>query len=49
MQEVLHIRPIPAEKTVIDTANALIELGVLKARCKKTKKPAKETDGELSH
>ena len=41
MQEVLKITPIDLEKTVIDTANSMIEMGVIK-RSKKSLKPKKE-------
>lgn len=38
----LGITPIEIEKTVIDSANALIDLGIVKAKGKKQKKA--ETD-----
>lgn len=41
MQEVLKISPIELEKTVIDTANSMLEQGVIK-KSKKSLKPKKE-------
>lgn len=50
MQEVLKITPTDLEKTVIDTANSMIELGVIK-KSKKSKPKSEsgaETEGRMS-
>lgn len=44
MQEVLKITPTDLEKTVIDTANSMIELGVIKKS--KKSKPKSESGAE---
>lgn len=48
MQEVLKIKPIAVEQTLIDTAHSLIDLGLIKPRNKKAKSPTTaESPGEL--
>jgi len=44
MRNVLGITPVEIEKTIIDTANALIDLGIVKSKSKKPKKA--ETDAK---
>lgn len=51
MRTVLGITPVEIEKTIIDSANALIDLGIVKAKGKKPKKTetdAKAEDAEKS-
>jgi len=51
LRTVLGITPIEIEKTVIDSANALIDLGIVKSKAKKQKKTetdAKAEDAEKS-
>ncbi|KAK4337227.1 hypothetical protein RND71_043733 [Anisodus tanguticus] len=38
LRTVLNIEPIDVEKTIIDTGNSLVELGVVKSKAKKQKK-----------
>lgn len=47
LRNVLGITPIECEKTIIDSANALIDLGIVKTKTKKQKKT--ETDAKVEN